>query len=114
VVDGRTLSPPQIPVTLPTYDEAVGKNGVSDDNYNNYILSLLKPSLLNVLTIHAEVEGIAKLDLFGDFLRKAKPKGISFVPLGALLGESPSRDRAAIVANEIPGREGWLAFQEMT
>ena len=112
VVDGRALLQPQIPVTLPTYDEAVGKNGISDSNYNDYLLSLLKPSLLNVLTIHAEVEGIVKLDLFGDFLKKAQAKGVSFVPLGELLVDSSSRDRAAVVAKEIPGREGWLAYQE--
>lgn len=112
VVNGQTLSQPQIAVTLPTYDEAIGKNGITDDNYNDYILSLLKPSALNVLTIHAEVEGIAKLDLFGDFLKKAQAKGVSFVPLGELLNESPPRDHAAVVAKEIPGREGWLAYQE--
>ena len=88
VVDGQTLSQPQIPVTLPTYDEAVGKNGISDSNYNDYMLSLLNPSKLNVLTIHAEVEGIAKFDLFRDFLKKAKAKGVSFVPLGELLADS--------------------------
>lgn len=112
IVGGRSLSQPQIPVTLPTYDEAVGKNGILDSNYNDHILSLLNLSGLNVLTIHAEVEGIAKLDLFGDFLKKAKAKGVSFVPLGDLLADTASISRASIVAKEIPGREGWLAYQE--
>ncbi|MDO8302357.1 MAG: 4-deoxy-4-formamido-L-arabinose-phosphoundecaprenol deformylase [Sedimentisphaerales bacterium] len=112
VVNGQTLSQPQIPVTLPTYDEAIGKNGISDSNYNDYLLSLLNPSSLNVLTIHAEVEGIAKFDLFGDFLEKAQAKGVSFVPLGELLVDSSPRCRGAVVAKEIPGREGWLAYQE--
>jgi undecaprenyl phosphate-alpha-L-ara4FN deformylase len=112
VVNCQTLLQPQIPVTLPTYDEVVGKNGISDSNYNDYILSLLSLSSLNVLTIHAEVEGIAKLDLFGDFLKKAKTKGVSFVPLGQLLADAASIGRGAVVAKEIPGREGWLAYQE--
>jgi undecaprenyl phosphate-alpha-L-ara4FN deformylase len=112
VVSGQTLSQPQIPVTLPTYDEAVGKNGISDSNYNDYLLSLLNPSSLNVLTIHAEVEGIAKLDLFGDFLKKAKANGVSFAPLGELLVESSPFGHAAVIAKEIPGREGWLAYQD--
>jgi undecaprenyl phosphate-alpha-L-ara4FN deformylase len=112
IVDGRLFSQPQIPVTLPTYDEAVGKNGISDCNYNDYLLSLLKPLALNVLTIHAEVEGIAKYALFKEFLKKSQAKGISFVPLAALLANSGTIDRNAIIAKEIPGREGWLACQE--
>jgi undecaprenyl phosphate-alpha-L-ara4FN deformylase len=111
VVDGRALAQPQIPVTLPTYDEVVGKGGISDSNYNDHILSLLNPAGLNVLTIHAEVEGIAKLDLFRDFLKKSQAKGVSFVPLGELLADAPMPGRGAVVAKEIPGREGWLAFQ---
>jgi undecaprenyl phosphate-alpha-L-ara4FN deformylase len=112
VVGGEALSQPQIPVTLPTYDEVVGKGGISDANFNDHMLSLLKPSSLNVLTIHAEVEGIAKFELFDDFLKKAKAQNISFVPLGRLLDDSPSTTRAAIISRTIPGREGWLAYQE--
>jgi len=110
IVDGHTLHQPQIPVTLPTYDEAIGKNGVSDRNYNDYILSLLNPSSLNVLTIHAEVEGIAKSDLFRDFLKKAQAKGVSFVPLGELLSGSITGS-ATVIPKEIAGREGWMSYQ---
>jgi undecaprenyl phosphate-alpha-L-ara4FN deformylase len=111
VVDGRTLSLPQIPVSLPTYDEVVGQCGISDDNYNDYLLSLFDPVKLNVLTIHAEVEGIVKFDLFKDFLKMAKAKGVSFVPLGQLLADSPIGS-ASVIAKEIAGREGWLACQK--
>jgi undecaprenyl phosphate-alpha-L-ara4FN deformylase len=111
VIDGKVLSQPQIPVTLPTYDEVVGKNGISDSNYNDYLFSLLNPSSFNVLTIHAEVEGIAKFDLFGDFLKKAKAKGVSFVPLGELLSDSVI-SCASVIAKEISGREGWVSFQD--
>jgi undecaprenyl phosphate-alpha-L-ara4FN deformylase len=112
VVGGKALSQPQIPVTLPTYDEVVGKGGISDSNYNDYIFSLLNPSALNVLTVHAEVEGIAKLDLFTNFVKMASAKGVSFVPLGQLLADAASIGRAAVVAKEIPGRQGWVAYQE--
>ncbi len=76
------MSQPQVPVTLPTYDEVIGRNGVSDDNYNEHMLGLLRPGKLNVLTIHAEVEGIVCLHMFEQFVEKALSLGHRFVPLG--------------------------------
>jgi undecaprenyl phosphate-alpha-L-ara4FN deformylase len=64
-----------------------------------------------VLTIHAEVEGIACLDMFEQFLKTALSKGFSFVPLGILLREYPQSDPTTIVAKEIPGSEGWVSCQ---
>jgi undecaprenyl phosphate-alpha-L-ara4FN deformylase len=112
IIDSRQILQPQIPVTLPTYDEVVGRNDVTNENYNEYLLSLVAPDKLNVLTIHAEAEGITCKDLFDRFLEMAWTKDISFVPLGELLAESTSPARAAIVARKIPGRQGWLAHQE--
>ncbi len=111
VVAGKELSQPQIPVTLPTYDEVIERGGITDRNYNDYVLSLLKARGLNVLTIHAEVEGIGCLDIFNQFLEAAHMKGISFVPLGALLDDRTQYGRATIVPRKIPGREGWVACQ---
>jgi undecaprenyl phosphate-alpha-L-ara4FN deformylase len=111
IVGGREIPQPQIPVTLPTYDEVVGRNGVTHGTYNDYILTLLDPQKLNVLTIHAEVEGIACLDMFEQFVKKALTKGASFVPLGVLMREYPETGSSAIVAKEIPGREGWVCCQ---
>jgi undecaprenyl phosphate-alpha-L-ara4FN deformylase len=105
------LLQPQVPVTLPTYDEVVGRNGITDSNYNDYMISLLDPAKLNVLTIHAEVEGIACLEMFEEFVRKACFKGFSFVPLKVLLEEYPQNNNATIVEREIPGRQGWVSCQ---
>ncbi len=111
LLDGKELSPPQIPVTLPTYDEVIGRHDITENNYNDYLLSLLRPDQLNVLTIHAEAEGITCLELFKDFLNRAQGRGISFVPLWNLLPESAQISKAAMVAQTIPGREGWVACQ---
>ncbi|MFH1125029.1 MAG: 4-deoxy-4-formamido-L-arabinose-phosphoundecaprenol deformylase [Pseudomonadota bacterium] len=111
VVDGKKLLQPQVPVTLPTYDEVIGRNGVSNNNYNEHMLNLLKPEGLNVLTIHAEVEGISCKPMFEGFLKTARSKGVSFVPLGALIRNNPEIGCGALAAGEIPGREGWMARQ---
>ena len=111
VIDGETLSQPQIPVTLPTYDEVIGHKGVSAENYNDYIFSLMQPEDLNVLTIHAEVEGISCAKMFDQFLKKARTKGISFVPLGSFLKENIPVGNSSIVPGKISGREGWISVQ---
>ena len=111
VIDGKTLSQPQIPVTLPTYDEVIGHKGVSAENYNDYIFSLMKPEDLNVLTVHAEVEGISCAKMFDQFLKKARTKGISFVPLGSFLKENIPVGNSSIVPGKISGREGWISVQ---
>lgn len=110
LVDGRRLPQPQIPVTLPTYDEIIGSHGITDDGYNDHLLGLIRPGRLNVLTIHAEVEGGVCSDMFAEFIDRALARGITPVPLGSLL------DRADIGADEmirgtLGGREGWLSRQ---
>jgi undecaprenyl phosphate-alpha-L-ara4FN deformylase len=111
VIDGKTLSQPQIPVTLPTYDEVIGHKGVSAENYNDYIFSLMQPEDLNVLTIHAEVEGISCAKMFDQFLKKARTKGISFVPLGSFLKGNIPVGNSSIVPGKLSGREGWISVQ---
>lgn len=100
----------QVPVTLPTYDEEVGRNGVTDENYNEHLLTQFDERRLNVLTIHAEVEGISRLGLWEDFLERARARGIEFVPLGEMVKLYPPV-RGTIRIGKTPGREGWVAIQ---
>jgi undecaprenyl phosphate-alpha-L-ara4FN deformylase len=111
VVRGKALLQPQIPVTLPTYDEVIGRNGISDKTYNDYLISLLKPESLHVLTIHAEAEGMSCLRMFDRFLQMVRPMGRTPVPLGELLMDAHDIKQAAMVPREIPGREGWASCQ---
>ncbi len=102
---------PQIPVTLPTYDEVIGKDGITDSNYNDYLLSVISEEGINVLTIHAEVEGIARLKLFGSFMKKAREKGVTFSTLGDLLPLMGDLNSHHIEKKEFSGREGWVSVQ---
>ncbi|MDA3834125.1 MAG: 4-deoxy-4-formamido-L-arabinose-phosphoundecaprenol deformylase [Spirochaetales bacterium] len=112
VVDGQRLTQPQIPVTLPTYDEIIGQNGITNGTFNDHVLSMIKPNQLNVLTIHAEVEGIVCRDLFDDFLSQAAQRGIEVVPCGSLVDTGMELPSDTIVPHVQPGREGWIAFQQ--
>ncbi|MBT3377591.1 MAG: 4-deoxy-4-formamido-L-arabinose-phosphoundecaprenol deformylase [Victivallales bacterium] len=102
---------PQVPTTLPTYDEVIDHDGITDDVYNDYILSLLEEDRLNVLTIHAEVEGIARACLFERFLTLLARNDIQCVTLGQLARSSVPAPGRAITPGTVPGREGWVAFQ---
>lgn len=112
VVDGKALSQPQVPVTLPTYDEVAGIGSVADADYNGYMLSQLSPDRLNVLTIHAEVEGVSKLSLFADFIDGLSRRGGELVPLGHLLPTGRIPTRARVGRGRLAGREGWVAIEE--
>ena len=112
LVSGQTLAQPQIPTTLPTYDEVIGRDGLANAGYNAALLAQLKPGVLNVLTIHAEVEGILCHNMFREFLAEVMRRGWKVVPLGALLPADPTALPAGrVVPFTQPGREGWIAEQ---
>ncbi len=112
VVKGKALSQPQIPTTLPTFDEVLGREGINRENYNEYLLSLLREESLNVLTIHAEVEGLSFLHLFQEFLQQLRARGGCLVCLGELLPPADQIAGAAIGRQSVEGREGWLSVQQ--
>lgn len=102
---------PQVPVTLPTYDELVGSHGITPAGYYRRLAELVDPGGLNVLAIHAEVEGIGRRVDFERYLDDATRGGWTFVPLGVLAAEAAHPPQGLIVKGEIPGRQGWVARQ---
>lgn len=101
----------QVPVTLPTYDELVGTGGITPAGYYRRLPELLDRDGLNVLAIHAEVEGIGRQAEFADYLDSAAKDGFAFVSLGTLAAESPNPPECPIERAEIPGRQGWVSRQ---
>jgi undecaprenyl phosphate-alpha-L-ara4FN deformylase len=63
VIEGRPYRHIQVPTTLPTYDELIGRT-CTPQTYNEYLLDLIRTDRLNVLTIQAEAEGGGCLALF--------------------------------------------------
>lgn len=111
LVEGRRLRHPQVPTTLPTYDELIGRQ-CTPAGYNACLLDMIQPEGLNVLTIHAEVEGISCLPLFRDFLEQAERRAIVFEPLGDILARTEKIVEGGVHRSETAGREGWLACQD--
>ena len=110
MVDGRPTTP-QIPATLPTYDEMIGRDGITDENFNKAMFDLIKPGQLNVLTIHAEVEGIAKKEMFDEFLAQARQRNIQLVPMAQLLPSLEEIPCGKIIQGAVAGREGRFCLQ---
>lgn len=111
VIAGHRYRHVQVPTTLPTYDELIGL-ACTSEQYNQHLLSLIKPERCNVLTLHAEVEGGACLAQFEEFLTKAGELGLVFESLGETLSRTETITEACIVQESVAGREGWLACQK--
>lgn len=111
LLDDGTTGQLQLPSTLPTFDERVGRDGVSPAGYYDELLERLAPGSFEVLTIHAEVEGIAYAELFERFVETAQGRGVSFVPLGELATGGETPPVARLERRTIPGREGWVSWQ---
>ena len=84
------------------------------DNFGRSLMEELKKKDYEVIPVnpkYEEVEGIACLGLFDQFVNVAKSHGISFVPLGTFLTDHSSIRRSTIVRQQIRGRDGWLSCQ---
>ena len=105
----------QIPTTLPTLDELLGRPEYPEAQLVDHYLKLLRPAQLNVLTAHAEIEGLRKLGLFGDLLTRARDRGVQFVTLidhaHDVLAKATTIPVCELQQGTIDGRSGTLAVQ---
>ncbi|MBI3452718.1 MAG: 4-deoxy-4-formamido-L-arabinose-phosphoundecaprenol deformylase [Rhodospirillales bacterium] len=113
--DGRTFRTLQIPTTLPTLDELLGRPEYPESRLIDAYRRLLAADRLNVMTVHAEIEGMARKAWFADFLAAMAGAGVAFVNLGDTARELLSRPSgipvARLVAGTVDGRSGTLAVQ---
>jgi undecaprenyl phosphate-alpha-L-ara4FN deformylase len=114
-VGGKVFRTIEIPSTLPTLDELIGRPDFPDARVVPHLISLLSASGLNVFTLHAEIEGIGRRKLFQDFLRAARAAGVEFVSLEAAARELLKNPGSIPVCDQtlapIDGRSGLVATQ---
>ena len=108
----RTL---EIPSTLPTFDELLGRPEYPDDRIVGHYLSLLRDDRPNVLTIHAEIEGMGRRDLFRALLRACVLHNVRFIRMDDLARELLEHPETLPVCEqvqaEIDGRSGRVCVQ---
>jgi undecaprenyl phosphate-alpha-L-ara4FN deformylase len=113
--NGKVFRTLQIPTTLPTLDELLGRPEYPENALVAHYLGILR-SGPNILTIHAELEGMKYLALFRTFLMKARERKITIVPLrdvAAGLLHDPSKIPVCDLASgTVDGRSGSLAVQK--
>jgi peptidoglycan/xylan/chitin deacetylase (PgdA/CDA1 family) len=107
---------PQLPTTLPTFDEVLGVDGIDEHRVAGEIFARSaapgRPQL-QVFTLHAELEGMLLRGSFEELLVRWREAGARITRMAtihalAIQGPLPVRrvDRA-----EVPGRSGRLAVQ---
>jgi undecaprenyl phosphate-alpha-L-ara4FN deformylase len=122
-----TSSCPQLPTTLPTFDEILGVDGVDESTIADAVfrLSAAAPAAagvganaaagvdLQVFTLHAELEGMLLLDAFESLLVKWRGAGASITRMATIHERALRRPLPArsVVMGEVAGRSGLLAVQ---
>jgi len=113
VVRGELVACPQFPTTLPTLDELIGLDGVTEANVAEALLERTREPADHVFTLHAELEGMKLAPALEKLLAGWKSQGYSLVAMQELVAGT---DPAAIPLHSVvdaprKGRSGTLASQ---
>jgi undecaprenyl phosphate-alpha-L-ara4FN deformylase len=110
----------QLPTTLPTFDELLGQDGVSESNIAQRVFERSQadaaagvPGAVQVFTLHAELEGMLLLDAFDGLLQRWRAAGARICAMGELHAEVRNQPlpHQAVQMGEVAGRSGLLAVQ---
>ncbi|MEZ5498124.1 MAG: polysaccharide deacetylase family protein [Steroidobacteraceae bacterium] len=115
VVDGKVIDVPQLPTTLPTLDELVGRDDLRGQNATEYLLAETRAAgeAAQVYTAHAELEGGAFAEDFGRLIGQWRAAGRRVCGLTdyAQTLDRNTLPRCPIVTGTVAGRSGMLAVQ---
>jgi peptidoglycan/xylan/chitin deacetylase (PgdA/CDA1 family) len=106
---------PQLPTTLPTLDELIGRADLGGVDPVDHLLALsaAAPAREQVFTLHAELEGGAYLSAFERLLQAWRARGTRLTDLKSYAAQLDWAvlPRCRIVTGTVPGRSGTLAIQ---
>ena len=113
VVGGMEVAVPQLPTTLPTLDELIGREDLAGADPVEHLLAATEPGADQVFTLHAELEGGAYLEGFERLLRAWRSRGFTLSDLGSYARtlDVSRLPRCEIVSGTVAGRSGTLAVQ---
>jgi len=117
VVDGTPIEVPQLPTTLPTLDELIGRPDLGGQDPIDHLLQLTRDSDRDhVYTLHAELEGGAYAEAFERLLRTWRSRGVQLVDLASYAAslDFSGLPRHALEEGTVAGRSGMLATQART
>ena len=110
---GMVLKTLQIPTTLPTSDELLGVDGMHEQSLAAYYLRNLREDRINLLGLHAEIEGLNYSGWLRTFLAASLRRGAKFSLLSSIAQqECPMAPPDEVVYRRIPGRAGNVACQK--
>ena len=115
VANAELIRCPQLPTTLPTLDELVGRDGITLDNVTDSLLERTAGTTgaPHVFTLHAELEGMKLLPQFERLLAGWREQGYRLASTREIFESLKIDDlpRHEVVYGEIPGRSGTLMLQ---
>lgn len=111
----EVIACPQMPTTLPTCDELIGLNGVTEDTLVNHVLDLTREPTASghLYTLHAELEGMRLAPRFEGLLEGWRDQGYRLSSLSEYFEWLPEKNlpRHEVTLGPVPGRGGLLALQ---
>jgi len=115
--NGKTFKTMQIPTTLPTLDELVGRPEFPINKLSDHYFSLLRTDRVNIFTTHSEIEGMQMLEWFTEFVTEAKNRGVVFKCMDEIANDLLKVPEKIPVCDMEPGtvegRSGTLATQSI-
>ncbi|MGC3982733.1 MAG: polysaccharide deacetylase family protein [Steroidobacteraceae bacterium] len=114
-IDGKVIACPQLPSTLPTLDELIGVDDLTEANVARHVLqqTAATPEQPPVYTLHAELEGMKLLPVFEQLLQGWRTQGYALTTSREIFKQLQPQELPVhrLIRGTVPGRSGTLMIQ---